>query len=78
MTALARFAALADDPVALVQQCEAYRLCFNAALEALHEATVENARLQRQLEELRAERRRIAADAFGWTPAQEMGETEPG
>lgn len=71
MTALARFAALADDPVQLVQQCEAYRLCFQAALEKLAESHAEIARLERMVCEMRDERARFAREAFGRTPADE-------
>jgi hypothetical protein len=63
--------ALADDPAALVAQCEAYRLCFNAALNALHDAQIENARLARMVTDMREERDRYAREAFGRTPADD-------
>ncbi len=62
---LARIIALADDPMALIQQCEAYRLCFCAALERIHEDAVEIARLQRMIADMREERARYAREAFG-------------
>ena len=74
MTALARFAALADDPVRLVQQCEALRLCFNAALDALTEAHATIANQQRMIQEMRAGARLSDAELCGWTPAHEPGD----
>ncbi len=65
---------MTPDPLDVLAEIAHHRDLYRAVYRVACDALIENARLERMIQEMREERTRLARHVFGWTAAQATGE----